>query len=52
MHIGQDVASGATVPFSGATIQFNNKPTANQDGCKGATVTLRFRAARLNRPAR
>jgi hypothetical protein len=36
-----DVAAGATVPFSGATLKFNNT-AANQDGCKGATVNLAF----------
>lgn len=28
--------------WSGATIQFNNKPAVNQDACKGATVTLAY----------
>lgn len=28
--------------WTGATIQFNNKPAANQDGCKGATVNLHY----------
>jgi hypothetical protein len=31
--------------FTGATIQFNNKPTTNQDGCKGATVNLAYTIA-------
>jgi hypothetical protein len=44
MAIGQDIASGGTVKFSGATIQFNNKGT-NQDGCKGATVNLGYAAS-------
>ncbi|HWD82463.1 MAG TPA: hypothetical protein VG497_26370 [Kribbella sp.] len=42
MHIGQELAAGATVSFSGAKIQFNNKTDANQDGCKGATVNLSY----------
>ncbi|MET9316183.1 hypothetical protein ABZX12_30565 [Kribbella sp. NPDC003505] len=41
MTVGQDVAAGGTVPFTGATIKFNNKAT-NQDGCKGATVNLSY----------
>ena len=28
--------------WSGATIQFNNKPAINQDACKGATVNLAY----------
>jgi len=44
MAVGQDVASGSTVTFSGATIKFNNKAT-NQDGCKGATVNLAYAAS-------
>lgn len=28
--------------WSGATIQFNDKPGVNQDGCKGATVNLSY----------
>lgn len=43
MTIGKDIAAGATVPFTGATIQFNNK-ASNQDGCKGATVNLAYAA--------
>jgi hypothetical protein len=41
----------ATVPvgssqgaWSGATIQFNNKPGINQDACKGAVVALGYTA--------
>ncbi|MET9270580.1 hypothetical protein [Kribbella sp. NPDC003557] len=41
MNVATDVAAGATVPFTGATIKFNNK-AANQDGCKGATVNLAY----------
>jgi hypothetical protein len=39
--LGQDVASGATIPFSGTTLKFNNK-ASNQDACKGATVNLHY----------
>ena len=39
MAVNQDLASGDSSDFSGATIQFVNKET-NQDGCKGATVNL------------
>lgn len=28
--------------WTGATIQFNNKPDVNQDACKGATVNLTY----------
>jgi hypothetical protein len=45
MTVGQDIAGGATVPFSGATIAFNNKPDTNQDGCKSATVTITYSAS-------
>jgi hypothetical protein len=31
--------------FTGATIQFNNKPLVNQDGCQDATVTLSYAVA-------
>jgi len=44
MDVKQDIAAGATVTFSGATIQFNNK-ASNQDGCKGATVNLAYAAS-------
>lgn len=39
--LGQDVAAGASVNFSGPTLAFNDKST-NQDGCKGATVNLTY----------
>lgn len=44
MPVGQDVASGVTVTFTGATLKFSNK-TTNQDGCKGATVNLAYAAS-------
>jgi hypothetical protein len=41
MTVNQDVAAGAAVAFTGASIKFFNKAT-NQDGCKGATVHLAY----------
>ena len=41
MPVGVDVPAGGSTPFSGANLSFNNKAT-NQDGCKGATVTLSY----------
>ena len=41
MPVTTDVAPGASAPFTGATLAFNNKAT-NQDGCKGATVNLSY----------
>ena len=48
---GTTMAVGAAVPvgsgvgaFTGATIQFNNKPS-NQDACKGASVSLAYTIA-------
>ncbi|MGH8869347.1 MAG: hypothetical protein ACRDYU_15310 [Actinomycetes bacterium] len=43
MPIGEDIASGGTETFSGATVQFNNKLT-NQDDCKSATLHLSYLA--------
>ena len=45
LPVNKDIASGQTISFSGATIQFNNKPDENQDGCKNATVYLNFVAS-------
>lgn len=43
MAVGHEVASGEGVDgWGGATIAFNNKTGANQDGCKGATVNLAY----------
>ncbi len=42
MLVGQPLAAGASVTFSGASIGFANK-NANQDACQGATVTLLYR---------
>lgn len=40
--LNKDVASGATISFSGPTLGFNDKSGTNQDGCKGATVNLSY----------
>jgi hypothetical protein len=40
--VNREIASKETVNFSGATIQFNNKTSENQDDCKGAQVYLKF----------
>lgn len=45
MAVGVNIAPGASAPFTGATLGFNNKASANQDGCKGATVTLGYTAS-------
>ncbi len=45
MPVNKDIATGKFAEFSGATIQFNNKPDENQDDCKGATVVLNFVAS-------
>jgi hypothetical protein len=43
MTVNAEVPSGTnTGSWSGATIQFNDKPDANQDACKGATVNLHY----------
>lgn len=53
------VPAGRVTDLAGLGLPVSSWPTlamrdlpSNQDGCKGATVTLRFRAARLNRPSR
>jgi hypothetical protein len=44
--VGAEVPPGNGVgSWSGLTIQFNNKPTVNQDACKGATVTIHYTAS-------
>jgi hypothetical protein len=45
LPVNKDIASGQTIEWKGATIQFNNKPDENQDGCKNATVYLNFVAS-------
>jgi hypothetical protein len=42
MPVGQPLAAGASIAFSGASIGFVNRET-NQDACQGATVTLLYR---------
>ncbi len=43
MTVGHEVAAGTGVDsWSGATIQFNDNASANQDACKGATVHLTY----------
>jgi hypothetical protein len=41
MAVGQNLAPGDSIAFTGAKIAFVNKAT-DQDGCKGATVNLTF----------
>jgi hypothetical protein len=41
--IGRQIPSGTNVDsWSGGTVQMINKPAANQDGCKGATVNISY----------
>ena len=43
MTVGADVASGpGTGAWTGATIQFDDKPGVDQNACQGATVKLRY----------
>lgn len=43
MSVNAEVSAGtAQGAWTGATIKFNNKASVNQDGCKGATVTLTY----------
>lgn len=43
MAVNAEMAKGTTADaFTGATIQFNNKASTNQNGCKGATVNLAY----------
>ena len=44
MTVGSDLAPGASANFSGATLAFNDT-NANQDQCKGATVTITYTAS-------
>jgi hypothetical protein len=37
-----EVVAADTSAWTGPTIAFNNKPTTNQDACKGATVNLAY----------
>jgi hypothetical protein len=46
MTLDTEVAAGLNKgSWSGATIQFNDDPLNNQDGCKGATVHLSYTAS-------
>lgn len=45
MAVGSDLAPGGSANFSGATLAFNDKPSASQDQCKGATVTITYTAS-------
>ena len=46
MTVNAQVPAGnAQGSWTGATIKFNNKPSTNQDGCKGATVQLAYTIA-------
>jgi hypothetical protein len=41
--IGREIPSGSGVDsWSGGSVQMVNKPTVNQDGCKGATVNIAY----------
>ncbi len=40
-----ELARNASTTFSGATLQFKNSTTDNQDGCKEATVHLAYAAS-------
>jgi hypothetical protein len=43
MAVGDDVPSGrGTSAWTGATIEFNNKPGIDQNACMGATVKLGY----------
>ncbi len=46
MTVNAEVPNGTSVGnWTGAKIQFNDKPGVNQDGCKGATVNLHYAIA-------
>lgn len=41
--IGRQIPAGAGVDsWTGGSVRMVNKPAANQDGCKGATVTIAY----------
>jgi hypothetical protein len=43
MTVNAEILAGLGVGnWTGATIQFRDKPGVNQDGCKGATVNLHY----------
>lgn len=41
----QELIAGGNAATTGDTIQFNNKPAADQDDCKSAAVTLNYLAS-------
>jgi Tfp pilus assembly major pilin PilA len=44
--VNADIPPGTGVgTWSGLTIQFNNKPTVNQDACKNAVVSIQYSAS-------
>lgn len=44
--IGREIPNGTSQgSWTGPTIMFNNKPSTNQDGCKGATITIPYTAS-------
>ena len=43
MTVNAEIPAGSGVSnWTGATVQFRDKPGVNQDGCKGATVNLHY----------
>jgi hypothetical protein len=43
MAVGAEVPAGnGKGSWTGATVAFNDKPTTNQDACKGATVNFAY----------
>ena len=45
MTVAAEIPAGAAQgAWTGATIAFNDKPAANQNGCQGATVNLTYAA--------
>jgi hypothetical protein len=42
MTVGGEALANDTSTWTGATIKFNNKPGANQDQCKLATVNIHY----------
>jgi len=43
--VNAEIPAGSGVgSWSGLTIQFNNKPTVNQDACKNAVVSIQYTA--------
>jgi hypothetical protein len=40
--VNAEVLADDSSTWTGPTIKFNNKPSTNQDPCKGATVNLAY----------